>query len=661
SGGRYRPLSVVTFAIEQQIFGKCYGDRYTDVRDSLFDMQKKGIRDMNTDRLINEKNDLDKKIKSTNEDIAGKRHIFQVIWFIIALLVLLWLFREHIFRSNTDIAFLTVLLFAIHPIHTEVIANVKSRDEIFSILFIGLTFIFFFRYDHKRIMKDLIWGMVSLFLALLSKEYAVVMVVLIPAALMIFHKRKISELTYLLLPVGSIMVLYALIHMGAIGKTVPIDKSKQDPLNDPYLDASPQQTLLSKINRLDDYLYLLIFPWPLVSDYSYQHFPFSDISDPMVWLSFAVMTGLVVLLFRLWKKRHPLAFALLLYFGFFALVSNILFDIGATMGERLIFHSSLGFCMALAWLMVKGVEKIKTAQPAILTGVVVLLCIPAFIITQQRNAAWKNDFTLFTTDVKTHPNSALTNGNAGSQYMNIALRYLGHDTIIGTDTILKYGRDTVKVQRYADTARGYLIKATEIHKKYVNGFLNLGLCYYYTNNYEKAAETWGEAFHYFPSNSILLNYQQMFLGQAQNRAAKQDYAGAAKFYGYAVTAIPSDAKSWADYGGASFMAQDFTTAKMAFNKAMQKDSKMTDALMNGYNAANSNEIALLTWKQDSTNIQANVQLATNYIGTQQFQPTSRRLLNKVLILDPGNPRAVKLLDSLGGLEQQQKLKAAGIK
>ena len=28
-GGRYRPLSVVTFAIEQQIFGETYGERYT--------------------------------------------------------------------------------------------------------------------------------------------------------------------------------------------------------------------------------------------------------------------------------------------------------------------------------------------------------------------------------------------------------------------------------------------------------------------------------------------------------------------------------------------------------------------------------------------------------------------------------------------------------
>ncbi|HEU4718832.1 MAG TPA: hypothetical protein VFU15_13405, partial [Bacteroidia bacterium] len=124
NGGRYRPLSIVSFAIEQQIFGDCYGDRYSDVRDSLLDLQKKGITDapyMN--RLINERNALDTKIKDSNLKIAPVRHIFQILWFVLSMVVLLYFLREFIFRTNTDVAFLAVLLFTIHPIHTEVVAN----------------------------------------------------------------------------------------------------------------------------------------------------------------------------------------------------------------------------------------------------------------------------------------------------------------------------------------------------------------------------------------------------------------------------------------------------------------------------------------------------------------------------------------------------------
>jgi tetratricopeptide (TPR) repeat protein len=689
-GGRYRPLSVVTFAIEQQIFGECYGERATEIRDSLFAAQrtldslyayqkqnidndivrhllaeKKSLDDNGTIfKLNNEKTIIDKKISVTNEEIASKRHIFQVIWFILSMLVLLWLFREHIFRSNTDIAFLTVLLFTIHPIHTEVVANVKSRDEIFSLLFIGLTFIFFFRYDLKKNRKDLIWGIAMFFLALLSKEYAAMMVFLIPASLMIFHKRKVKDLLYLALPFGALMIVYLIIHTAAVGNST---KGKPDVFNEPYLYATPVQTALSKINRLDDYIWLLIYPWPLVSEYYYAHFPYSDITDPGVWLSLLVNIGLVVWLIYLWNRRHPLAFALLLYLGFFILVSNLFFDTGATIGERLIYHSSLGFCMALAWGMVKGVEKLKSAQPYILTGVFLLICIPAFMITQNRNAAWKNDFTLFTNDVKYHPNSGMANGNAGGHYMDIGLHYLGHDTIIGKDTIRQYGRDTAKVHYYAHIAEKYLLRATQIHKNYAVGYLNLGLCYYYTEQYEKAAKAWAETYRIFPSNITLKSYEDMLLGQARNRAAKQDYAGAAKFYHYAAIAVPSDFNAWADYAGSSFMAKDFAAAKEGFNEASKLNPGMTKQLQQGYDVAKHHDAVLTAWKADSLSYENNINLAASYMGTQQFYPEAKRLLNKTLILYPKNPRAEHLLDSLGGLEKayEEKVNAekakAGIK
>lgn len=171
-------------------------------------------------------------------------------------------------------AFLAILLFTIHPIHTEVIANVKSRDEIFSLLFIALTFIFFFRYDLKKTRKDIVRGMICFLLALLSKEYAIALLVLIPAGLMIFHKRKFSKLSWIVLPLAGVLVAYAFCRLGAVGfANAPINEDKQDILNDPYLVANAEQMLASKLNRLDDYLQLLVYPNPLVSDYSYAHFP----------------------------------------------------------------------------------------------------------------------------------------------------------------------------------------------------------------------------------------------------------------------------------------------------------------------------------------------------------------------------------------------------
>ena len=687
SGGRYRPLSVITFAMEQAVFGKCYGQEFMDVRDSLTVFQKQRVEDVannNTNaiqqddkvinRLIIEQNALDMKISVANIELAPIRHLMQVFWFVLSMVVLLYLFREYFFRSNTDVAFLAILLFTIHPIHTEVIANVKSRDEIFSLLFIALTFIFFFRYDLKKTRKDIVRGMICFLLALLSKEYAIALLVLIPAGLMIFHKRKFSKLSWIVLPLAGVLVAYAFCRLGAVGfANAPINEDKQDILNDPYLVANAEQMLASKLNRLDDYLQLLVYPNPLVSDYSYAHFPYSKMTDAAVWLSVFIYIGMICLLIYLLVKRHVMAFALLFYFGFFSMICNVFFDIGATMGERLIYHSSLGFCMAVAWLLVEGLRKVKVAQSYLLTSLFLLISIPAFMLTTSRNANWKNDFTLFTNDATLHPNSALINGNAGSQFMNKSLYFLGRDTIIGLDTILKYGRDTIKVHRYADTASVYLLRATKAHRKYVNGFLNLGLAYYYREQFELAGQAWGQAYQYFPTNSILLQYQQMLVIQANNKARKKDFKGAAQFMGYAAMAMPGDEKACADFAGASYMAMDFPSAIDAFTRAIyvidlkistqkkagnNQNVKLLEdqakQMQGGLGAARNNDSCLVAWQKDSANVEKIVTLVKAYMGTPDFFPTSKRLLNKAIAIRPNYPRAVFLLDSLSGLEKKIK-------
>lgn len=688
SGGRYRPLSIVSFAIEQQLFGHCYGERAEEVRDSVLFLQKKGITDANYFRLTNEKNELLKQIEQTNLEIAPVRHVFQVLWFTLSMIVLLWFLRECIFRKNTDIAFLAALLFTMHPIHTEVVANVKSRDEIFSLLFICLTFIFYFRYDVSKKMKDIVWGSVFFILALLSKEYAAMLLVLIPIGLMIFHKRSVGEiLGRFVIPVGGVIVVYAIFRFSSIGlASHQEDPRSIDPLNAPYMFANPAERLGSIINRLDDYLWLLFKPYPLSSDYSYANFAYTDFTSGEVWLSFFVNVALAIIGVVYALRRHVIGFAILWYFAFFMLVNNVLFEVGATMGERLIYHSSVGFCIAIAFLLIKGLELIGAAkteeghagngtltmkaagdqpsfpvQSPILIVIVLAIGIPFCLITTQRNLKWHDDYTLFSTDVITHPNSALTNGNAGARNMDKGLKFLGHDTTINGKLVQGYGRDTVMVHRYADTAIFYLERATRIHKKYVNGWLNLGLCYYYKENYDKAAFAWSNAYRYFPSNPILLNYEQMLIGKANERASKQDYAAASKFFLYAATAVPSDAKAWSDCAGASFMARDFTTSRYAFQQALIANSNLQKQLDNGLHAAANNEIAMRKFRNDSSNYDSILPLARAYTGTELFYPESRRLLNKAMTIRPGDPRAPHLLDSLGGLEEIKRKKEAASK
>jgi protein O-mannosyl-transferase len=652
AGGRYRPLSIVSFAIEQGLFGECYGERFEFVRDRVLELQKKANitaeEQKELNKLIEERLDLDKKITASNIEMAPLRHGFQIAWYALLLVALLVFLRECVFRTNTEIAFIAVLLFGMHPIHTEVVANVKSRDEIFSLLFIALTFISFFRYVDTRLLKHLLLGSLWLFLALLSKEYAFALLVLIPMAIYLFHGDK-SAITKPLLAITAVFLIYGAMRYDAVGfgagKT---DRSALDPLNEPYMYAKSHQRMASKLNRLDDYLLLLVVPSPLSSDYSYQHFPYSDFSDGGVYLSFFIYVLLAGLLFWLFRRKHVMSFAIAFYLGFFALVSNILMDIGATMGERLIFHSSLGFTMAIAWGLVWLAQYLKTAGRFVPAGAVLALGIPYALITIDRNPYWKNDFTLFTHDVTHKPNSALCNGNAGAQYMNKALVHVD--------------KNKDSVMYWSGKAMPHLLKATELHPRYVNSWLNLGLCYYHRGDVENAAVCWGNAQNTFRNNPILLGYVNFFKNPAGQAAVKKDYVTASYWYRLAATANPGDAALWADYAGSSFMAMKFNEAEKAFQKAADEDrlaqsygeASRIDVTQigNGFRAAHQNDSLMKLWLADSLNADRNIVLANALINTNAFYPRVRILLSRALAARPGDANARMLTDSLNARERR---------
>src|SRR5690606_11975243 len=51
-----------------------------------------------------------------------------------------FLFRvlARLINGKYYLLFMAMLLYAVHPIHTEVVANIKSRDEILSLLFLTI-------------------------------------------------------------------------------------------------------------------------------------------------------------------------------------------------------------------------------------------------------------------------------------------------------------------------------------------------------------------------------------------------------------------------------------------------------------------------------------------------------------------------------------------
>jgi len=252
--------------------------------------------------------------------------------------------------------------------------------------------------------------------------------------------------------------------------------SEKEILNNPYYYAVGSQKIATEIATSLNYIKLLLFPSPLSADYSYNTLPYRDFGDWLVYLSLLIHGTLISLIgyfgFVL-RKYKIIGFAIAFYIIHLLLVNNIVFDIGATMGERLIFHSSVGFSIIVALLLYRGAEKIqplKTGQ-TILAGTIVVLIVIFGFITINRNNAWKNDGTLFAEDIKTTPNSILVNANVAAALISKS----------------DYEKDETIKKETLHKAIQLLDKAIDLHQHtFVAGFLNRGIAWYKLGDIDKA-------------------------------------------------------------------------------------------------------------------------------------------------------------------------------
>ncbi len=525
AGGRYRPLSLITFAIEQQFMGVAHDNETTN----------------------------DKEARVAHE--MHSRHVVNVLLYMLSVVVLLYFLRVVVFPSQVYIGFIAALLFTIHPIHTEVVANVKSRDEILSILFISLTFIMAFRYRDGKQMKHLLLALLYCFLALLSKEYAVTMIALLPLSFYLFRKESVGNSFKATLPYLAPVVVYLLLRFSSV--TAMPEGAENNIMNNPYLYATGAQKIATEIMVLLDYLKLLFLPSPLSSMYTYNTIPYVGFSNPIVLFSIAVYAWLIAGMCMLLARRHVMGFAIAFYLVNLLLVSNILFDIGALMGERLVYHSSLGFCIAIAYILYTGFEKIK--QPSVakagLVAVISVIIVLSGYKTISRNKDWKNDIVLFMKDVHTVPNSLLANNNAAAACMSLA----------------KETTDEPERKKWFGQAISYFDKAISIYPMYMNARLNRGLSYFDMGVPDKAIPDWDTVQKYEPGEKKLPYYfsalgKYYYLrGINYGKAGKTDSAIITLKKG--TEAVPLVADIWEQLGNAYKAAGQDDNARTAYETA----------------------------------------------------------------------------------------------
>ncbi len=171
------------------------------------------------------------------------------------------------------------------------------------------------------------------------------------------------------------------------------------------------------------YTYLFVAPLKLRFYYGYNQIPLVDFTSPIAWLCSLGYLALLVLAFWLYKRDAILSFSLLYLLLGLLFISNIGVLITGIVAERLAFGTSLGFCMLLAWGIIKLFKlpnlqqlNIKDFKPTFLVVVAIITCLYA-ARTVVRNTNWSSKLALYTHDGAISPNSAKTQQLLGNFYV----------------------------------------------------------------------------------------------------------------------------------------------------------------------------------------------------------------------------------------------------
>jgi protein O-mannosyl-transferase len=373
-GDRYRPFSLATFAAEVGLFGK--GNTFLG---HFLNLLLYALTALMLYRVL-----LFMFPKDEIEVVDVETSNFKLQTFL-------------------SIPFLATALFIAHPLHVEVVANIKGRDEILALLGELSALYCTFKYINNNQSKYLIGSFVSILIAMLSKESAITFLAIVPLTAHFFTKATTGEKIKMTVPVIAATIVYLMMRINAIGYLLDA-KVVTDLMNNPFYGMTTGDRLATISYTLLLYLKLHIFPHPLTHDYYPFQIPKMTWSDWQALLGLALHIGLVAVILRGWKNKTVWAYAAAFYLFTLSIVSNIVVSVGTFMNERFVYHASIAFCIAMAYLLTRQfVPKIAAISAA------ALLIIGFSGRTLMRVPDWKSGATLNASAMVNSPNSARAN------------------------------------------------------------------------------------------------------------------------------------------------------------------------------------------------------------------------------------------------------------
>jgi tetratricopeptide (TPR) repeat protein len=482
-------------------------------------------------------------------------HFFNILVYA-ACVVALFLFLNKLFNGEKIVAaFVTSLLFALHPIHTEVVANIKSRDELLCFFFAFLALNIFTDYARQGKLHQLLIGAFCIFLSVLSKETVVTFMGIIPLVFFFYINENKKRSLLITLSITTVVIIFLMLWNYAQSRS-----ELQESVGAKFSHSLSDNTsaVLSKIAPsiliLGYHIKLLFVPCPLNFNYSFSSFAFAKLLNINVLLSsFTYILLIIISIVRLFKnKKDPWAFGILFYLVTLSLYSNIVFHLGQALANRYAFFPSVGFCFILAlafekWVLRKNANDITVLRSPRSLFVLIPVLLFYSVITVARNADWKDNFTLVNADLHKTPNDYLMQYKAG---LELQEKYENE-------------QDSLKQKEINDESIKHFSMSLKINPLYTEAHSDLGVAYLRENNFDSAEFHFMRVLELSPTHfNATVNLGTLFL-------KKQQFKDAIFYYQKAIHIDSTSDIAWYNLGICYARVETLDSSMLCIKKVIE--------------------------------------------------------------------------------------------
>lgn len=287
-------------------------------------------------------------------------------------------------------AWLGSALFCVHPAASEVVCSVVGTADLLAFIcgLAGAVWLL-----QARTVPLVLLAAGALAFAALCKEGAAVFSASALAALMLRQRRPLAiaaAVAALVAPVVVRAFVTAQIGAGATGF-----------LDNPLAFAEITIRWLNAPAMALRYLLLLVFPWPLSADYSYDAIPVLAAADVTSWLPALLLC--LSLLWWLWRLlQHQQLLWGLIAVGTVVLATHVVVPLGTVFAERLAYPMLAAVAVGAGSLL----QRLCRHWPTM--GKVVCICVILVLVVQTRTRVvdWRDNGSLFASAVQVRGNSA---------------------------------------------------------------------------------------------------------------------------------------------------------------------------------------------------------------------------------------------------------------